>query len=177
MQHGARTLHAASFLLASALSGAGCAYGADEPLGDGGPVAVGGEDAELVDAGEPLAPDSAAPSHDTPDTGTDPSTAIDSSIAPDSMTGTGGITDSSTVDTAKGGGGGTAPASCSEANGSVGCCVGNVLYYCGSSSSSVKTKTCSGSEACGWNSSDSYYGCVSSPGGADPSGQNPIACQ
>jgi hypothetical protein len=38
-------------------------------------------------------------------------------------------------------------------------------------------KPCTSGEVCGWDASKSYYYCVPSPGGPDPSGANPIACQ
>lgn len=72
------------------------------------------------------------------------------------------------------GGSGTAPTTCTEADGKIGCCDGNVLYYC---SSSLTSKKCSGSDVCGWDKSSSYYGCVAAPGGADPSGTYPLACK
>jgi hypothetical protein len=40
----------------------------------------------------------------------------------------------------------------------------------------LKTKTCTGSDVCGWNLTDSYYGCVPPPGGADPTNKYPEAC-
>ncbi|MGO8994785.1 MAG: hypothetical protein ACLQVI_15825 [Polyangiaceae bacterium] len=69
------------------------------------------------------------------------------------------------------------PTTCSQANTKIGCCVGNTVYYCSSSSSSITKKTCSSGDVCGWDSTDSYYYCVASPGGADPSGKYPIDCE
>jgi hypothetical protein len=74
-----------------------------------------------------------------------------------------------------GSGGSSTPTTCTEARGSTGCCVGNEVYYC--SGSSLTHKSCSGGEVCGWNSSKGYYYCVASPGGSDPTGSNPIACE
>ena len=76
-----------------------------------------------------------------------------------------------------GAGGGVVPTTCNEAYGAVGCCAGSTAYYCSSSSNSLSSKTCSGSDVCGWDAAKSYYYCVAAPGGADPSGANPIACQ
>jgi hypothetical protein len=66
------------------------------------------------------------------------------------------------------------PTTCAEANGKTGCCEGDTVYYC---NPSLSSKTCTGGEVCGWESSKSYYDCVSPPAGADPSGKNPIACK
>jgi hypothetical protein len=67
------------------------------------------------------------------------------------------------------------PTTCTEADNAAGCCVGNVVYYC--ESTTLETKTCSGSDVCGWDSTKGYYYCVAPPGGADPSGTYPIACK
>jgi hypothetical protein len=67
------------------------------------------------------------------------------------------------------------PTTCTEADNAVGCCAGNVLYYC--MTTTLATKTCTGSEVCGWDSSKGYYDCVAAPGGADPSGTYPLACE
>jgi hypothetical protein len=73
------------------------------------------------------------------------------------------------------GGSGKAPKTCTEADSKVGCCDGNVLYYC--ETSTVTSKKCTGSDVCGWDSTSSYYGCVAAPGGADPSGTYPLTCK
>jgi hypothetical protein len=31
-------------------------------------------------------------------------------------------------------------------------------------------------KTCGWDASKNFYACLSTPGGADPSGKNPINC-
>jgi hypothetical protein len=51
-----------------------------------------------------------------------------------------------------------------------------VVYYC-DSSGSVASETCGTGDTCGWDSEEGYYGCVASPGGADPSGTYPQACE
>jgi hypothetical protein len=69
------------------------------------------------------------------------------------------------------------PTTCGQANGTIGCCGANgELYYC-SSSGSLKTKQCLDGQACGWISTNGYYGCVEPPAMSDPSGANPIGCQ
>ena len=83
---------------------------------------------------------------------------------------------SSSGGTSSSSGGTTAPMTCAQAGQAVGCCVGNTVYYCKASSSSITSKTCSNGEVCGWDSSESYYYCVPAPGGADPSGTYPQAC-
>jgi hypothetical protein len=80
------------------------------------------------------------------------------------------------VDSGGSTGSGTAPTTCSQADGKQGCCVGNELYYCASSSSSLTKTACSSGEVCGWSASSGYYDCVSPPASADPSGTYPIAC-
>ncbi len=37
--------------------------------------------------------------------------------------------------------------------------------------------TCGAAQVCGWNAANGYYDCVAPPGGADPSGTYPEACQ
>ncbi len=73
--------------------------------------------------------------------------------------------------------GGTVPTTCAQAAETYGCCVGNTVYFCKSGSSSITVKACTGTEACGWDSTKSYYYCVAAPGGADPSGNYPLTCQ
>ena len=74
------------------------------------------------------------------------------------------------------GGGSQIPTTCAQAYQAFGCCVGNTLYYC-SGGSTPTSKTCTGTKVCGWNATDGYYDCVASPGGADPGGTHPIACE
>ena len=69
-----------------------------------------------------------------------------------------------------------APTSCAQADNQVGCCSGEVLYYCGNAGGPVKTVTCSAGTVCGWNATDGDYDCVAPPGGVDPSRMYPIAC-
>jgi hypothetical protein len=92
--------------------------------------------------------------------------------------GTGGASTTATTTSTSGATGttssGAAPTSCSQANGSIGCCIGDTAYFC--DKGTLEQKQCSGGDACGWNTKDGYYACVSSPGGADPSGANPIHC-
>lgn len=71
---------------------------------------------------------------------------------------------------------GSGPTSCSQVDGTVGCCEGNTNYYC-SSGSTVTSKACTGTEVCTWNSSKSYYGCGTGPAMASPNSNQPIACQ
>jgi hypothetical protein len=78
---------------------------------------------------------------------------------------------------------GTIPTTCAEANNSFGCCLNGVEYYCGGDAGTVSSKTCSSvvtdagvTLTCGWNSAKGYYGCVSPPAMADPSGAEPLAC-
>jgi hypothetical protein len=79
---------------------------------------------------------------------------------------------------------GIIPTTCSQANGSFGCCGPNgENYYCGGDAGTVSSESCTGktTEAgaplvCGWNSKDSYYGCVAPPASADPSGAEPLSC-
>ncbi len=60
--------------------------------------------------------------------------------------------------------------------GKIGCCANNTAYYCNGTTTPT-AKACTGTKVCGWDTSASYYDCVAAPGGADPSGTNPIACQ
>src|SRR5580658_6955446 len=77
---------------------------------------------------------------------------------------------------------GTAPTTCAQANGSLGCCANGENYYCGGDAGTVSSKSCSSetTEAgtalvCGWNSTKGYYGCVDPPQTTDPAGV-PLAC-
>jgi hypothetical protein len=73
-------------------------------------------------------------------------------------------------------GSGTIPTTCAEADNAFGCCAGNVLYYC--KTTTLASTTCSGTTpACGWETSKSYYNCVAAPGVADPGGTHPLACK
>jgi hypothetical protein len=67
------------------------------------------------------------------------------------------------------------PTTCKEADDDIGCCVGDVLYYC--VTTTLTKQTCKGTKVCGWSKADDYYACVAPPGGADPSGTYPIACK
>jgi hypothetical protein len=80
----------------------------------------------------------------------------------------------STSSSSSSGSGGT-PMTCGDADGTVGCCEGNVNYYC-NSSNQVAQKACTGTKVCGWSAANGYYACVAPPGGADPSGTYPLAC-
>jgi hypothetical protein len=61
-------------------------------------------------------------------------------------------------------------------NNGIGCCdASGELHYC-SSSGTMHTKTCTGTDVCGWDSSNTYYGCVSPPATADPDTMYPLAC-
>ena len=68
----------------------------------------------------------------------------------------------------------TVPTTCAEADGNYGCCDGNTVYYC--QNGSLTSLKCQTGSVCGWNSTQSYYDCVASPGGAGPS-QYPEACK
>lgn len=73
------------------------------------------------------------------------------------------------------GGGNITPSTCAQANDVVGCCdPSGVLYYC--DAGSLATISCTSGTVCGWNAAQAYYDCVASPGGADPTNQNPMAC-
>lgn len=63
---------------------------------------------------------------------------------------------------------------CSQVNGSAGCCDGSgTVEYC--SSNAVKTESCTGSEVCTWNTSKGYYGCGTGPA-MGQNGGAPLAC-
>ena len=91
-------------------------------------------------------------------------------------TSTAGSTASTTTTTTSGG---NAPTTCADANGMTGCCEGSTAYYCKANATTVTAQTCKSGETCGWKpgSNYDYYACVASPGGADPSGTNPIECK
>jgi hypothetical protein len=77
---------------------------------------------------------------------------------------------SSSSSTSSGSGGET----CSEVNGSTGCCLGNTNYYC--SSGTVHSKACTGSDVCTWEASKNYYGCAPGPA-MGQNGGPPLQCQ
>jgi hypothetical protein len=68
------------------------------------------------------------------------------------------------------------PTTCAQAYGPEGCCASGVLYYC-NASNMLTSQMCTGTKVCGWSATNLYYDCVAPPGGSDPSGINPIACQ
>jgi MYXO-CTERM domain-containing protein len=71
---------------------------------------------------------------------------------------------------------GGVPTDCTQADQGIGCCVGNVNYYC-TTMNTVGNQNCAQSgQVCGWDSSNTYYGCVSPPASSDPSGMYPLAC-
>jgi hypothetical protein len=68
---------------------------------------------------------------------------------------------------------------CAQVNKAIGCCEGNVLYYCDSGATTPTTQTCSGTKLCGWNANELYYGCITVDGGtapSDPTDEYPLAC-
>jgi hypothetical protein len=73
-------------------------------------------------------------------------------------------------------GAGAVPTTCQQADNTVGCCVGDVLYFC-SAGMNVTQQACATGTVCGWNAAGPYYDCVMLPGGSDPSKTYPIACQ
>jgi hypothetical protein len=83
---------------------------------------------------------------------------------------------SNTTTSTSGGGGSGVPADCAEANRNVGCCDGNVDYYCRSGSTMLTKEICDDGNVCGWNAQEGYYDCVDAPGGADPSHTYPRDC-
>ena len=89
-------------------------------------------------------------------------------------TGTGG--DAGTTGGGDAGTSGTAPTTCTEADGTFGCCEGTTNYYCATGATTVTSKTCTGGKVCGWNKTSGYYACVAAPATADPSGMYPLAC-
>ncbi len=82
---------------------------------------------------------------------------------------------SSSSSTGSGSSSGGAPTTCSQADGTVGCCEGNVNYYC-TTGNQLEQTTCTGGKVCGWSASLGYYACVKPPGGSDPSNTYPLAC-
>ena len=54
-----------------------------------------------------------------------------------------------------------------------GCCDGSTVVWC--ENSTISTKDCADSPACGWSSGDGYYWCNTS-GNSDPTGEFPKAC-
>lgn len=181
------------------LAVAGCAAGTTDATDPGGSGDDGGPVTTPIDAGEldagngnamppPLSQDSGGTVPSSPDAGA-PVINDDAGApsAPDAGSGGGGSDAGSTPDTGGGGpgpipdsgsGGGTGkpPTSCAAANGSIGCCLNNVLYYCAATSTSLTQKSCTSGQVCGWSPGKSYYACVSPPATSDPSGANPLAC-
>jgi hypothetical protein len=75
-------------------------------------------------------------------------------------------------------GGGGVPTTCSEANGTKGCCTSaGVLYYCAASApTTLKSETCTGTKPkCGWDTTSSYYNCGTTTASA-PSDTPPQLC-
>jgi hypothetical protein len=86
-------------------------------------------------------------------------------------------TGSASTSSSSTGSSGEPPTTCTQADGPYGCCAGSTLYYCLSNSgNSVTIHSCTHGDVCGWSESDGFYDCVSAPGGADPSGKYPEAC-
>jgi hypothetical protein len=166
---------------AAAMIQVACATGGDQPGGDAASIAMGEPDSAAGDASSDApSSDSGTPEMDSSfavvDSGTHKdggsldsgSHPVDSGPPPDS-----GVIDSGHDSASTG-----APATCAQAYGSVGCCASSVLYYCAASApTTLKSTACTGGKVCGWDSAKSYYDCVAAPGGPDPSGANPIACQ
>ncbi len=143
--------------------GAETGLGSPNPIGNGGgDDGNGGNLGTGDDAGTTAADDSGGGGQGGEDAGT-------SSAGQDA--GGGGGTD------AGGGGSGSAPTTCTQANGTYGCCIGNEVYYCSGTSTKVTAKACTSGQVCGWESSKGYYYCIPSPGGADPSGTHAMTCQ
>jgi hypothetical protein len=83
----------------------------------------------------------------------------------------GGSSSSSSGSTSSGG-----ALTCNDTNSGIGCCdSAGVLHYC-NTQMTVTDQPCTGGTVCGWSAANGYYDCVPPPGGADPSGTNPIAC-
>jgi MYXO-CTERM domain-containing protein len=97
-----------------------------------------------------------------------------SSSSSSSSSGTTSSSSTSSSGTTSGG----APTSCSQADGTVGCCYGNVNFYC-TTQGTVASQDCTAAGGtCGWdptaNKGKGWYDCTGS--GADPSGTYPLAC-
>jgi hypothetical protein len=69
------------------------------------------------------------------------------------------------------------PTTCAQADMATGCCSGSVVYYCLSAHGTPSSNTCASGQVCGWDSSYGFYDCVPPPGGPDPSGYFPKACE
>jgi hypothetical protein len=67
------------------------------------------------------------------------------------------------------------PATCADADGKVGCCIGNTNYYC-SSTMTVTSKVCPSGEVCTWLPAKNYYGCGTGTPTASPNSAQPLAC-
>ena len=178
------------FLSAGIVVTAGCSSGGSSDA-DGGDGPVAPEDSGKPDmvADVPPVGDTSFPSYDSgADTGSGTDgglkdaageAQVDSgSDAPATESGADAVADSG-IDTSTGSDSGTVPTTCGEADTTFGCCAGNVLYYCATTTATkVTSKTCSGTtSACGWDATKKYYNCVAPPGGADPGGTYTIACK
>jgi hypothetical protein len=85
--------------------------------------------------------------------------------------GTGSTGDSGTGDS------GSIPTTCAQADYAFGCCLDNVNYYCPGTTTILVAKMCPAGTVCGWYAPKNYYFCVAPPGGPDPSGTHPMACE
>ncbi len=188
------------FALGAVAVVAACAQGSsatgenEAPVtGDAGvqPLDSNGEDGGSVNQGDNDAGGNGNVSDDAGDPATSddagiPSTSDDAGQAPSGDDAGAGAVDAggSTVLDAGTHSGGTdagspsssVPTTCTQAYGKIGCCANNTAYYCNGTTTPT-AKACTGTKVCGWDTSASYYDCVAAPGGADPSGTNPIACQ
>ena len=122
----------------------------------GGAAVDAGSDGDAADLHADAATDAQSDAGAAGDAGNDSGEAADDS---------GGAGDAGSV----------VPTTCAQADGLYGCCIGQDLYYC--LSGTVIEQTCKNGRVCGWSASNAYYGCVAPPGGADPSGIYPIACE
>jgi hypothetical protein len=98
-----------------------------------------------------------------------PDTNLPDTNLPDTNVADSNVPDTNVPDTSS-----AVPTTCAQADMAFGCCAVGVLYYC---VGSVTSMTCTGNTVCGWSATKNYYDCVAPPGGADPSGTYPIACQ
>jgi hypothetical protein len=71
------------------------------------------------------------------------------------------------------------PWMCDQADGNIGCCDGNLSYYCeGEGGTGTLTMTsCSAGDVCGWSTSELGYRCVPSPAPVPPDGTPSSECQ
>jgi hypothetical protein len=168
---------------------AGCASDGDAGA-DGGDGSSPFEETGTTDVrtGMDAPPPTCDAGFPTIDVGTDTGPSLDSghkeaggeagSEASPSESGSDAVAESG-GDSSKGSDSGVIPTTCAQADTSYGCCAGNVLYYCATSTPTTLTmKACTGTtSACGWDTSKGYYNCVAPPGTADPGGTYPIACE